>query len=112
MAKLHLLKTEADFARFQRSRPQQTLALKIRIVPTVNQNFPRFGFIVPKKILPKVTDRNVVKRRLKAILAKHQGSLQPVDILLFPYRPALQKKFMDLEAETLQLFKRAGIWKS
>ena len=111
MAKPHLLKTEADFGKFRSSRPFQGSTLKIRIVSSINQNIPRFGFIVPKKVLPKVTDRNVVKRRLKAILTKHHSHIKSVDVLFFPGKTALKKKFVDLEKEALELFKRANLWK-
>ena len=111
MGKLNLLKTAADFGRFRNSRSYQNPTLKIRIVSSVSQNIPRFGFIVPKKVLPKVTDRNVVKRRLKFIWNKHQSHIKPVDVLFFPQKLILKKKFIDLDSETTQLLKRAGVWK-
>lgn len=112
MAKLNLLKHDRDFSKFRGSRSFQGRTLRIRIVSTLNQNFPRFGFIVPKKILSKASDRNTLKRRLKTILARHQKELKGADILFFPAAVALKRTFADLEAETLQLFKNARIWKS
>ncbi|HTL39612.1 MAG TPA: ribonuclease P protein component [Methylomirabilota bacterium] len=112
MAKLNLLKSREDFSRFRNSRSYQTSALRIRIVSSVNQNIPRFGFIVPKKVLPKASERNIIKRRLKSILSKSQTKFRAVDLLFFPQKSLLKKKFIDLETETLNLIKRAGIWKS
>ena len=112
MAKLNLLKHDRDFSKFKGSRSYAGPSLRIRTVSTLNQNLPRFGFIVPKKILPNVTDRNIVKRRLKAILLKHQPRLKPWDVLFFPAKSALKKTFADLEAEVSQLFTHARLWKS
>lgn len=112
MARLVLLKNAADFAGFRSSRTYQIPDIRIRVLPSPNQNSPRFGFIVPKKILPKVTDRNIVKRRIKAILGKHAVRIKSVDVLFFPTSKVLKYKFSDLEEAVIQLFKRANIWKS
>lgn len=75
-----------------------------------SQNHTRFGFIVPKKTIKKVTDRNTVKRRLKTVFSRHVDQLRPVDILVFPKMSSLKVKFSDLEAEIVGLFKQAGIY--
>src|ERR1044071_4105526 len=96
--KLQLLKTDADFAHARFKKFSSTSSLRIRTALR-NQNSPRFGFIVPKKILPKVTDRNKVKRRLKNILTKQQSFIKPVDIIFFPQKSSLKLTFARLEAE-------------
>src|SRR5688572_10903590 len=106
MPKLVLLKTEADFATFRSSRTFQTPELRIK-VSSQNQNVPRFGFIVPKKVLPKVTDRNKVKRRIKAVLIKHLNRSKPVGVLFFPNQKTLKLEFMNLEKNILELFSKA-----
>lgn len=112
MANLDLLKTQADFAQFRSSRSFQAPGLRIRVVSAPNQNTPRFGFIVPKKVLGKATDRNKLKRRLKAILSAKQADLRPVSILMFPATSLLKKTPTDLESLVLLVFSKAGLWKS
>ncbi len=112
MARLVMLASQADFARFRSSRSFSVQDLRIRVLSTLNQNAPRFGFIIPKKVLPKVTDRNVVKRRLKTILLKHSAQIKSHDVLFFPSAKILKMKFADLEKNVVQLFKRANLWKS
>ncbi len=112
MAKLIILKKEAEFAAFRTSRPYQGQTLKIRVKPLVNQSGPRFGFIVPKKVLPKSTARNLVKRRLKSILQKHLSNIRPAAVLFFPSTRTLKLNFIELDKEAVQLFNRANIWKS
>ena len=108
--KLVLLKTEADFAhnRFKKSFSSATLRVRTALS---SQNSPRFGFIIPKKVLPKVVDRNKVKRRLKSLLLKHQPSIKPFDILFFPQKTSLTRTYPELEAELLQIFKKLNLWK-
>jgi ribonuclease P protein component len=109
--RLILLKTEADFAhkRFTRSVSSQTLRARTALR---NQNQPRFGFIIPKKVLPHVTDRNKLKRRLKSILTNLQKSIKPADILIFPQRPSLKLTFKELEAELIKDLQKLNVWKS
>ena len=108
---LILLKTEADFAHRRFNKSLSSPSLRIRTALR-NQNQPRFGFIIPKKILPKVTDRNKVKRRLKNILTKHKKSIKPLDILLFPQAASLKKTTSDLESELIRDLQRLNLWKS
>ena len=80
---LSLIKKEGGFKSFRQSRSAFSPLLKIRWVVT-NANEPRFGFIVPKKIMPKVVDRNLSKRRIKGVLLKFRGKIMPADFLIFP----------------------------
>jgi len=111
MPKLHLLKTEKDFSAFRQSKSYQSRLLTLRVHFTANQNFPRFGFIVPKKVLPKVTQRNQIKRRIKSVLIKTQGKLKPADFLFFPRAGLVQVKFEQVETVVMQLFTDAKLWK-
>ena len=112
MSRLFLLKTQAEFEAFRASKSFETTLVKIRVRQAVNQNIPRFGFIVPKKVLAKATDRNKLKRRLKSILQKFQGELVGVDVLIFPKAQTLKKTFGELQLELENLFSKARIWKS
>jgi len=110
MGKLILLKTDKDFSLFRTGKSYQTRLLKIRVA-FANQNQPRFGFIVPKKVLPKAVDRNLVKRRLKSILSGFDSQLKPLNVLIFPFAGAIKISFGDLKKEVENLFLKAKIWK-
>ncbi len=112
MAKLTLLKSERDFQAFRQSKAYSSALLRIRILSKPDQNTPRFGFIVPKKVLSKVTDRNKVKRRLKTFLLRNEPKIKSADILIFPNRELLKKKYSELELELSDLFSKARLWRS
>jgi ribonuclease P protein component len=109
------LKTEQDFANFKKSRSLVSANFRflwhfpLKKAGQKDQNFPRFGFIVPKKTVKKVTDRNLIKRRVKTVVAKHFKKMRPVDVLFFPKPGTIKLKFPDLEREVVGLFKKAGI---
>lgn len=111
MGRLTFLKTDQDFAAFRSSKSFQTQVLKIRVRFRSDQNTPRFGFIVPKKVMPKVVDRNLTKRRIKYILAQVAAKLKPVDIVFYPHKDLVLKKFSELSAELKELFSKANLWK-
>ncbi|MBX4187573.1 MAG: ribonuclease P protein component [Candidatus Doudnabacteria bacterium] len=108
--KLVFLKNDQDFANFKKSRKLVSVNFQFRWHLPKNQNIPRFGFIVPKKTVKTVADRNKIKRRVKSILAKHLEQIRPVDILFFPKLSALKISFQDLEKEVVGLFVKAGIY--
>lgn len=111
MAKLILLKQEKDFSHQRFRKTQSSPSFRIRIA-ILSQNNPRFGFIIPKKLLPKVTDRNKLKRRVKSILFKNLNSIKPLDILIFPQRKALGRTYQQLEAELIEDLKKLNLWNS
>jgi ribonuclease P protein component len=111
MGKLIFLKTDQDFAAFKSSKSFSSNVLKIRVRFRSDQNTPRFGFIVPKKVVPKVVDRNLIKRRLKSILLPLANDLKSVDMVFYPQKVLVQKKFADLNEEVKQLFTKAKLWK-
>lgn len=111
MVKLTFLKTDNDFAAFKISKSFQSPVLKIRVRFRSDQNNPRFGFIVPKKVMPKVVDRNLIKRRIKSVLTRTVKDLRPIDIIFYPQKDLVKKKFGELEREVKQLFSKGKLWK-
>ena len=112
MGKLKFLKTDQDFAGLRLGKSFQSSNLKLRVRFRSDQNVPRFGFIVPKKVLPKVVDRNFIKRRIKSILAQTLPKLKVADIVFYPQSALVNKNFAELESEVKQLFEKAKLWKS
>lgn len=111
MGQLKFLKTDSDFAAFRKSKLFETPLLKIRIHFPKDQNNPRFGFIVPKKVVPKVVDRNLLKRRIKAVLQKAAVKLRPVDVVFYPQKALIKKSFSELSEEVESLISKAKLWK-
>jgi len=109
--KLVFLQTDKDFSQFRQSKITSSPSLKLRYRYNTNQNFPRFGFIIPKKILPNVTDRNRIRRRIRSLLDKHINHIRPADFLFFPLKNSLKLKFEDFEKEFTSLFEKARLWK-
>lgn len=109
MSKLIIL-TSSDFEkkRFGKAFSSQTLRIRVSYG---SQNIPRFGFIIPKKAVPKVTDRNKLKRRIKSVLRAYLNEIKPIDILIFPSINSLHKSFKDLTQELKLLFNKAKILK-
>jgi ribonuclease P protein component len=108
--KLVFLKSDEDFSNFKRSKSLASDSFRLRWYYPKSQNLARFGFIVPKKVMKRVTDRNLVKRRLKAILARALPNISNVDVLFFPKPGSIKLKFADLESEVLGALKKARIY--
>lgn len=108
---LVFLQSQEDFDQFRRSKLFNSSNLKLRVRFNTNQNISRFGFIIPKKVLIKVTDRNKIKRRLKNLVLRNVKNIKPADFLFFPAKTALKVTYKDLETEALNLFRSAKLWK-
>lgn len=110
--RLETLKTEVEFAQFRRTKAFHSRLFRLRFTSRPNQNIARFGFIVPKKLIPAATARNQIRRRLKRIIQANLPKLKPVDILIAPNKEVVGKKYKDLELELTNLFTQARLWKS
>lgn len=77
LAKVNRLVTADDYRRLvRRGRRIQTAHVLIYVVNTGLAAPPRFGFIVAKSV-GMATQRNLVRRRLKAITFEHVVLLNP-----------------------------------
>ncbi|OGE73943.1 MAG: ribonuclease P protein component [Candidatus Doudnabacteria bacterium RIFCSPLOWO2_02_FULL_42_9] len=108
---LKFLKDDKDFAAFRTSKSFQNRFLKIRVRYALNQNIPRFGFIIPKKVMPKVVDRNKVKRRIKSILVQSMSKVKGADVIFYPQKGLLKQDFQTLTHDVHELFTKARLWK-
>ena len=109
---LQFLKSDSDFEAFRQSKTFSKPLLKIRVRYRQDQNLPRFGFIVPKKVVPRVVDRNLIKRRIKSILQKSISNLKNADVVFYPQKDLVKKTFVELNTDIEDLFKQAKLWKS
>ena len=104
-----LLKSEGDFDKGKFKKSVNSVFFRMRYAS--NQNSSRFGFIIPKKIMSKVVDRNKVKRRLKSILAENLPHIRNADVIYFPNQKALTSNYQALKTEVEKLLKQAALWK-
>ncbi|MBP7791879.1 MAG: ribonuclease P protein component [Candidatus Goldbacteria bacterium] len=62
-----------------------------------------------KKIIPKSSDRNLIKRRIKTILNKRKNSLKNLDVLIISgHKISTNVKFNELEKRLFELLKGIG----
>lgn len=105
-----LLKTKSDFEKQRFKKLYSDNLLRLRVANDRQNNF-RFGFIIPKKVIAKVTDRNKIKRRLKVILLRFEKNIRPADLLFFPNTQSTKARFSDLGLATKNLLIKANLWK-
>lgn len=67
------------------------------------------GIIVSKKLSAKATERNRLKRRLRAALARVLPELSGVHVVVLPTRRALDGTVSEFQEELVQLLDRSNI---
>lgn len=101
-----------DFqATYQRKRRVDHPALTL-YVGRRSQGTPRLGFVVSKKVAGKAHDRNLVKRRLRALSLPLLSELEHTDLVIVVRAPALTLDFSGLRATLVQLFQQARVLKT
>lgn len=82
-------------------------------VSTEGDQRKRFGFLVSKKVSNKAAGRNLVKRRMRQIVAKNLPACQPGTACVFLARPkSLTADYASLEAEILRSMRALGAWRA
>ena len=108
----HRLRRHADYQRVYRdarrnSGRQMSWFAALRrddYIPATES--PRIGITIPKAIGNAVV-RNRIKRRLRALIARHITVLTlPIDVVLHPRRTAAEIEFSTLDADLAQIFAR------
>ncbi|MFA5075994.1 MAG: ribonuclease P protein component [Patescibacteria group bacterium] len=77
-----------------------------------NRHEPRFCFIVGNKVSKKSSTRNLLKRRLRAMVWLNIAKIKPSqDIIIITKAGSgvLTKTYQELEQELLWLLKKAGL---
>lgn len=112
LAKLSRLKRKKDFARiFKKGKGFRGQDLFLKVLPGLGAQ-SRFGIIVSQKISKKASERNKIRRRIRAAIFKKLPALgDNFDVVLLT-APGIEKKdFRAIEKTITELFKKASIIK-
>ncbi len=101
LPKENRLKKEKDIERVvQKGRGFKEDFLILKAVKN-NLNKTRFGFVVSKKVSPKATTRNKIKRRISGLVKSKMNKLEKgIDVMLIALPGLETKDFWEIE-ETL-----------
>ncbi len=101
LPKENRLKKEKDIERvIQKGRGLKEDFLILKAVKN-NLNKTRFGFVVSKKVSPKATTRNKIKRRISGLVKSKMNKLEKgIDVMLIALPGLETKDFWEIE-ETL-----------
>ena len=112
LAKLNRLKRKKDFARiFKKGRGFKEECLFLKVLPS-GANQSRFGIIVSQKISKKASERNKIRRRIRAAIFKKLTALEgSFDAVIVAIPGIAKKDFTAIEKMITELFKKARIIK-
>jgi len=72
-------------------------------------SFSRLGIVVNRKIEPKATKRNKIKRRFREAARKlYEGLPAGYDIIITIKKPAIDAEFSKIEHEVKEVFEKLG----
>lgn len=110
---IYRLRQEKDIkALFARGKSVFDIVLGIKFKRN-NFSHSRFAVVVGSKISKRAVVRNLIKRRLRAVLEKHLEDFRPgFDVIILVKEGVTKRAFVDLESELLGLLERAGIKKT
>ena len=85
------LKTDKDFKKvFSEGKTSEGNLIKIKVLKNFKK-YSRFGFIISNAFEPKAVSRNLIKRRLRAVVYFLLKNIKPgFDIIIWP-KTALKK---------------------
>ena len=109
LTKLHRLTKKKDFdAAFKDGKGYRGRFLAVRII-TNSLAAHRIGFIVSTKVSKKAVVRNMVKRRLRAIISGYLAmlaKLKPSDIVIITFPGVEKASFEELRIVIDEIFKK------
>lgn len=110
LPKLNQLKNERDFERiFKRGKTYKDNLLTLRMAPN-DLRTSRFGFVVSRKVSKKATIRNLLKRRLRAIIRAELPRVRPgIDGVIIAAPGLEMQKFGELKKTLGNLFKKSRL---
>lgn len=110
MKKRQIIRKKKDFYLiFNQGEKIKENGLTIIYFKNPNNQFNRFAFLINKKAVPKASQRNLLRRRFKAICDSVRFKEKECDIILIPKNSMMAKTFTELKALTADLFRRANL---
>jgi ribonuclease P protein component len=112
LAKKFRLVTERDFDQVhKRGRYIKGKFLYLKSKSNI-LGFARFGFLISNKISKKSTVRNLMKRRMKAVVYRNINSIIPSDVIMGFYRlPKPLPLSSEIEKEIIGLLQKFNLIK-
>ena len=81
-------------------------------LPSPSLEHLKFGFITSRKSARRAVTRNLIRRRLRAILVKHGEKIdQSRYLVIVARRKASEASFSELEADWLRLAQGLGVFR-
>ncbi|MDD3761915.1 MAG: ribonuclease P protein component [Nevskiales bacterium] len=71
-------------------------------------DYPRLGLAIAKKSVAKATQRNILKRQIRATFREAQPCLRPVDVVILAKPGAAQATRQEIRANLDQIWRRLG----
>lgn len=107
LPKKYRLQYRKDFARiYKKGKFLRTLLFNIKYLKN-NLDCSRFAFVISTKISKKATERNKIKRQLRAIIREKIKNLQNnYDLIIIAQTKILNQKFTTLQEELTKALKK------
>ncbi len=106
----HRLIKEGDFNRaFRLGRSNFAKLIGVKAVKN-NLTYSRFGFIVANKVAKKANQRNLIKRRLRAIVHQELAKIKPgYDLVVIALAPIVASDYQAIGDEVKNCFKKLNV---
>ncbi|MBB23062.1 MAG: ribonuclease P protein component [Roseibacillus sp.] len=109
--RLSMTRREEFAAVRKHGRSMATRNFVMATLPNPSLEHLKFGFITSRKSARKAVTRNLIRRRLRAILVKHGEKIdQSRYLVIVARRKASEASFSELEADWLRLGQRLGVF--
>ncbi|MCR4280646.1 MAG: ribonuclease P protein component [Candidatus Komeilibacteria bacterium] len=102
------LSQEKEIMRVLRQKPFFSRNFSLKQLPGRNDSY-RYTIIISKKTIKLATSRNLVKRRIRAIIIKYSDLIKKRDFVVSVRPSALLVRGKELEKELLILFNKGGL---
>ncbi|MFA6392074.1 MAG: ribonuclease P protein component [Patescibacteria group bacterium] len=112
LPKQYRLTNEGDYKKIYEKRKSIFLpSLSLRYLQKKEKVNSRFGFVISKKIYKNSVDRNLLKRRMRAIIKKQLPNIFSGYDFIISARPGVKNKsFKEIEADIEKLFRKSRLY--
>lgn len=114
LAKIYRLTSATDFKRVkEKGHLYQSKNFSLSIFDRGSGDTPRFGFILPNKVIPLSTNRNRIRRMLSEATRYQVSSVSPtIDCVFLPKASIASAYAADVMHEVQEAFTNAHITKA